>query len=450
MMEERIRETYTDNEVSVMPRLDGISFGVLKKIIDVKSLHECVSYAAEILGNPVAIVDPAFCLMAYSHYEFGWDRGWDDLFHRGGYSYEYIASITNYDKEKMPELARGVPTIGRHAQSENRRVAVRIYSEDIMLGTLVVVEACQPFTSTDPELAYIFGKTAGHIIAEQRFGSRPRKYRSLYPLLMDRLDGIQNDQKAFEEVLEYIGLPSNSIYRVVLVDMSNYYIQKQSPDTLMDFLKTLAPKIQSLFYDGNILVLLPLWRIKNSEWLFGTLNQTLLSWGLCAAVSDKFHRPFDIPEYYRQAKVTLSLMKKLDGDGGKFLRAREQYSSLLFYHDLRFIDMVETVLSTVPDRHISSLCDGKMMEILEYDRIYGTKYMKTLWVYLNSDKNALKASLEMGVHRNTTNYRLRKIEELFNLDFTDSWMMFRIYSSYLIYLCYTEKQQKMETHLLGL
>ncbi len=449
-MEEQIRETYTDNEASAMPRLDGISFGVLKKIIDVKSLKECVSYAAEILGNPVVIVDPAFCLMAYSQYEFGWDQGWDDLFHRGGYSYEYLASITNYDKEKMPELTRGVPTIGRHAQSENRRVAVRIYSEDIMLGTLVVIEACRPFTSTDSELAYIFAKTAGHIIAEQRFGCRPRKYRSLYPLLTDRLNGILNDQKAFDEVLEYIGLPSNSIYRVVLVDMSNYYIQKKSPDTLKDFMATLAPNIQSLFYGGNILVLLPLSRIKNIGWLFGTLDQTLLSWGLSAAVSDKFHRPFDIPEYYRQAKVTLTLKKKLDGGGWEFLWGREQYSSLLFYYDLRFMDMVETALSAVPDRHISSLCDDRMMEILEYDRIYDTKYMKTLWVYLNNDKNGLKASQKMGVHRNTTNYRLRKIEELFNIDFTDSWMMFRIYSSYLIYLCYTDKQQEMETHLLGL
>lgn len=230
-----------------MLQLDGISFDVLKKIIDAKSLNECVSYAAELLGNPVVIVDPAFCLMAYSNYKFGWDQGWDDLFHRGGYSYEYIASIMYYDKEKMPELMRGVPTIGRHAQSENRRLATRIYVGDIMLGTLITVEACRPFIATDQDLAYIFAKTAGHIIAGQRFDSRPRKYRTLYPLLMDRLDGIQNDQKIFDEVLEYIGLPSNSIYRVILVDMSNYYIQKKIAGYADRFLENPCPANPELF-----------------------------------------------------------------------------------------------------------------------------------------------------------------------------------------------------------
>ena len=57
--------------------------------------------------------------------------------------------------------------------------------------------------------------------------------------------------------------------------------------------------------------------------------------------------------------------------------------------------------------------------ITDYDRKNGTDYTKTLQSYITHNKNTAKISKELFVHRNTVNYRLKKIEELFALDLND-------------------------------
>ncbi len=418
------------------PRSGGLSYSVIKELFRLKTLEECTSYAAVVLENPVLIVDPAFGILAHSHYETGWDKGWDDLFERGEYTFEYLASNFEFDKNNISDLERGLPAVGLNAQSENRRLVVRMYSRGIFLGSFAVIEACRSFIPSDLDLAYILARIAGNIIAENRIVLRKRKYSSLYSCLIDRLEGIQNDENVFNEVLTKNGLSEDTAYHVVLVDLSNYYLQCAPPDLLRDFLKTLAPHTQSLYYERNVLVLLPVGWTKNPALLFDTLDKWLQRWNLRASVSDKFYRPFDLPEYYRQVKTAFAILKDADSEGSEFLKARKPYASLLFYEDFRFIDMASSASARFPkpDAAPMSMYDDKMIEILEYDRRFDTTYMKTLWVYLNNDKNTLNTSLEMGVHRNTTSYRLHKIEELFDVDFADQWQMFRIYTSYLTYL----------------
>ena len=57
--------------------------------------------------------------------------------------------------------------------------------------------------------------------------------------------------------------------------------------------------------------------------------------------------------------------------------------------------------------------------ITNYDNKNGTDYIKTLQSYITHNKNTAKISKELFIHRNTVNYRLKKIEELFALDFND-------------------------------
>ena len=52
------------------------------------------------------------------------------------------------------------------------------------------------------------------------------------------------------------------------------------------------------------------------------------------------------------------------------------------------------------------------MQVCNYDADYGTDLMKTLRTYLKAGSNATACAQEMGVHRNTINYRINLIEDL--------------------------------------
>lgn len=57
--------------------------------------------------------------------------------------------------------------------------------------------------------------------------------------------------------------------------------------------------------------------------------------------------------------------------------------------------------------------------IITYDQANRSSYADTLKAYIISNGNTAKISESLYIHRNTVNYRLKKMEELFNIDLND-------------------------------
>ena len=74
-------------------------------------------------------------------------------------------------------------------------------------------------------------------------------------------------------------------------------------------------------------------------------------------------------------------------------------------------------------------------QIKKYDREYKTEYEKTLCAFLLNIKDREKTAKELKVHKNTVQYRLTRIEELFDLPLDDSSAMLNlIFSACLLKL----------------
>ena len=58
----------------------------------------------------------------------------------------------------------------------------------------------------------------------------------------------------------------------------------------------------------------------------------------------------------------------------------------------------------------------------------------TLYHYIRSSKSLTGAAASLFVHRNTVSYRIRRISELFGVDFADMHMMVQHYVSCLLVL----------------
>lgn len=413
----------------------SLSLRVMRQLLASQTLNDATRLAAEVLGNPVVVLDKDFQIVAHSHYEFGWDEGWDKLFESGGYSYEYIASILGFEKTWTHELDQGVPTLGTHGQSKNRRIATRISYEGVEMGTLVVVEATRKFSEADPDISFVFAKVMASIILNSSNAVRPRTYHSFQSLMVDRLDSVLTNREVFDRSLDQLGLPPKSRYLVVVIDISRYSTAEVTSNTLQNRIAEIIPEARGTFYDQDALVLLPLWKVRDLEATLTKLDEKLRELGLVAVVSDTFNHLFDIPDFYRQAKSILDLSPKLSSGRWAFLRQRCKYQSAMLYSDYRLVDTAQSIVKGKRRPQLEALCDAKMMEILSYDQLYDTDNLVTLCTYVINDRSIQRTAKSMMVHRNTINYRLRRIERLFALDFEDTWLMLNVFWSYLLYLC---------------
>ena len=68
---------------------------------------------------------------------------------------------------------------------------------------------------------------------------------------------------------------------------------------------------------------------------------------------------------------------------------------------------------------ILEYCNNKLAKLEEYDHANGTFLQETLLSYYMNGFNSAKTAEVLFIHRNSLNYRLKKIEELLELEIND-------------------------------
>jgi DNA-binding PucR family transcriptional regulator len=69
----------------------------------------------------------------------------------------------------------------------------------------------------------------------------------------------------------------------------------------------------------------------------------------------------------------------------------------------------------------------------DYDERYHTDFIETLRTYLECDRSAAKAAEKLHLHRSTFFYRIKKLEELLDVDLNDSKLLFLYELSFKIW-----------------
>ena len=116
------------------------------------------------------------------------------------------------------------------------------------------------------------------------------------------------------------------------------------------------------------------------------------------------------------SKAYLDEVKKSRNEASAALRAAEVSGlkgNIFFYRD----QGIYTLLSHVDDtRILDTYVEEKLGKLLQADELNDGKLSETLENYLNCSCNAKKTAEEMFLHRNTLNYRLKKIREILGCD----------------------------------
>ena len=85
------------------------------------------------------------------------------------------------------------------------------------------------------------------------------------------------------------------------------------------------------------------------------------------------------------------------------------YEDLVLYHIAKLCSEHDDIVR---------LCSPKVLELMEYDRQHNTAFTKSLYAYFANSRNITRTSEALSLHRNSTIYHLKKIEEILGISLT--------------------------------
>lgn len=401
------------------------SFKLLDLFLKADNLNSLAEMIAKFVHNPVQIMDASYHVLAYSRALKTTDSPWNETNERGYFTYEYVSAIYRHTSFKtIPD--DNTPYYNDLDISPLRRLISKIYLNGHHLGYLVTLEANQNLAELDKELyKQISNVCAKAILFEKKVRAYKGGERSEY-LLIDLLEGTIDSKSVFLSRIRDTHFKKGAVYQLIAIDITKYAHADATDSFLKRSLAALFPRSWSFHYKNYVVVLV---EIKNNSGILPearlALEKLCQDHTLCAGCSDVFSVLFNLRLFYNQAVSALFTASLLPAAGPIFE-----------YEDFKFYDMVLTLRNAnqnVPD--LKYYCSSTVMQIQAYDKSHGTDYFKTLWTYLNTNKNLIKTAQALYIHKNTAAYRVQKLKELFAIDMENDFAMFKLYYSYLLLTC---------------
>ncbi|MDO5293947.1 MAG: PucR family transcriptional regulator ligand-binding domain-containing protein [bacterium] len=127
---------------------------------------------------------------------------------------------------------------------------------------------------------------------------------------------------------------------------------------------------------------------------------------------------------YKQAEKMTALIAnyELPGEIVSEGAAGEKHK-LLFFEDMGMMRLI----ITITDRSaLQEYVDDTVAPLYEYDRVHQGDIVKTMQSYLKHNGSVKEVAEEMIVHRNTVNYKIKKVEEILGKDMSEYEARFQI------------------------
>lgn len=392
---------------------------LMDSLLKNNDLDAVTDEAALLVKNPIIIADSSYNIISFSKSVCTDDKIWQSGQIRGNLTYEFIVEIKKWDKNSFEDnLGYNFIIIG--GISENRRRICKLFMNNMFLGYCIVLESnCSLEEIPDYYYRLVCDVISKEVSIEEinLIHSNSRSYELL---LADILNSNFINRNVFMERIKNTVFDVNTVFQLAAIDMKGFVLRSNVVQgELKEAIKEVLPYSWSVFYENYIIVLMD---VKNkfyqSENPYKNFISLLEKNNLCAGFSDHFSDLYTLNLYYNQAIKTLN-----------FAAAFNRKDTLIYYKDYKFYHLIS--LSSDKDKLIQ-FCNENVLRIKKYDEEHNTDFLNTLFYYIDEDRSIAKTAEKLFVHRNTINYRINRIKELFDVDFESQYNVFQIYYSCLI------------------
>lgn len=287
-------------------------------------------------------------------------------------------------------------------------------------GDIIAYTFMGSYTGEFPEFSDKFMSLIAKRLFNILVGSRNYssfRYSIHQNVLSDIINGASEDETAQRISVANLSFPP---YMRAAVFRPSWFRETEFlSDSLIPAVSALLPHSPKLYQKGSVVALIESDRLGNlPEEITSGLKKLSVENSLLIGVSNIFSKPEKLAIYYRQAERTAS-----------FARRQNNVSGLFFYSDYAFYIM----LDGIENRSELEYVEHPLLPALEkYDAEKNTDFYETLKIFALTGFSKNKTAEIMFLHRNTVNYRIQQISELYGLDFTDSSLLFKLQYSFYI------------------
>ncbi|MET3292717.1 UNVERIFIED_CONTAM: DNA-binding PucR family transcriptional regulator [Brevibacillus sp. OAP136] len=371
-------------------------------------IDELADVIAELVQNPITIEDSDHKLIAYSSHGDSTDQArWSTIM--GRRVPEKV--LTRLWKDGVfAQLLTCDEPVHIPAKDEvglGNRVAIAIRKGTEVLGYIWAQEVVRPITPHDDEILKQAARAAVPRLV-QRQGKRKAEEQRRKEFFWELLLGNHVSESAIRKKAESLTLVLPSPYLICMIDASGVHLEQ--------FLYPLLMRDKLLWVlDGTQLILfigLPAVASKEgttiTQYVEQFLHEALSRVGeqMIAGYGQSYQGYTDIVKSYREAQQVLQV-KRIFPQETSTIQGFQQLGIYRFLLQLKRWGDTEGYVSQ------------RLAKLKRYDRENQANLLETLETFLDLAGRVNLTSKRLHIHINTLSYRLRRIEEILELDLDD-------------------------------
>ena len=339
---------------------------------------------------------------------------WQEAVNKGFCDFDFMEHIRERSK-KSRAGSLDIPSIYYCKSKALYYLSNRIHVGNLHVGNVFIIKKTEDFLDNDYDIITTISRIFSDIILKEKHTSDVSSY--LYGgILGDLLSGMPSSQTAARIKTSGLKFPSNM--RVIFLCPLHYLGDKYVDNTLLPALKTYISTFPYLVIGEGLAIVADVKKIRE-DGLKEKFDDFCTKQHLIAGVSDCFTDIIAFPEYYEQARSVIALGKKLNRN-----------SSVLMFRDWAFYLMIESVDNK---NLLKDFAHPALAILRNYDENKNTNLFETLKAFIKVGFSPTEAADSLYLHRNTFNYRRKKIEELCDISLEDQSTRFQLACSYQIF-----------------
>ena len=423
-LSETCRE-YLDIQAQVIEK----SHRMMEAFLADSTLKNTLDRAAVLIGNPLMAVDNSYRVVGTSAEQTVEDLQWMDSIRKGVCSYEFISQFNRVSE--IETLKEGdTPVVAGCLVSPMRRCICKLYVDKKPVGYLLSIESEHPFSEVSVELLDVAGRFVSKALAMQALEMNRDIIHTAWDAVINAIEGVPGSDASLEAHLKRAGLRSGSRYHLMLIALRKYKTGEDPIESIYQQVRTIFPLCVFSYYKQDAVVIVDY--DGSTDALYRLLDdhrEGLVSRGLHVTISDPFHRFGDVRRCYCQARRAQQILESTGGS-----------QVICAYEQVRIPDMLLTPMET---KEAPLFIREKELALYQYDQANGTEYFRTLYSYILHSRRLQDVSDELHIHKNTVNYRVKRVKELFDLDLDDAAVRLGLFLSFQA-LSLMEKQRSEE------
>lgn len=421
-------------EAFLMEDLIQMKAGMLDVYLGSPTINEFLEKSANVLGNPLILLDNSYKIVSHSNAENITDPYWQSYVNRGFCSVEYVFKAKQLAHVTVSDES---PYFFPCQICHDTKLVKVVKNRGVELGFLLMLDSQRELTSDDKILIDILGKMVSELLSKNERNRLSTQNTEM--IVIDLLDQSIHSSKELAERIENKQLLQISNWRLLIIDFwQQSHSTSRSRMTLREiqdrFQELLQMKTAAVYQEKVVIIFDSISFQTNKE----SLSAFATKHGLKISVSADFSDLLQTNQAYIEA---------LECD--RLARFSLPVKPLTEYYEVNLYSLLPSMpIEQVKQKYFHPV----LQKLIHYDLAHHTDLFETLYTYLLQHENVNHTAICLSIHRNTVRYKLKRASEIGEFSYSNSVILAQLLISYQIFsyyvVCYQDEYKNFAKNQL--